>query len=600
MKWNGKVGLFLLCFLILSASCSFARASDEHPLSSEPPLTNETVILNNDRGQLPLGGLGDRTIALILPSDSGLEVIGDQLERYAKIQRVYTSTGGLANARLDEAIKYYNTLIFVISESMVAEESERLLEFLGVQSLGKEVIVMLTGPGTMLRHFDKVDLPIVWTAGQHTTALRHAAMSVFGGLDCNGRLQANYSPRYRKGAGAITRQVRLSYDGAAHSSVNEGMLRGAIDRIMDEAMQAGATPGAVIMVVQDGNVILENAYGYHTYARQRATQVSDIFDLASITKIAATTPLVMRLVEQGSLDLNQTVGHYLWQATKTDKSDLKLRHVLLHEAGLIPYIPFHRMLRTDNVRTDSSATHGVKIASGKFLRSGYYERVMWPAMLASKLRSPGTYAYSDVGMYIMKEIVEHQTATSIDELVQEQFYRPLGMYTTGFNPWICFDPERIVPTEDDRIFRNSLLRGYVHDQGAAMAGGVAGHAGLFSTANDLAIFGQMLLNRGQYGGERYFDPETVDLFTSRQSTVSRRGLGFDRRAVSPAGHYPSKMASEATYGHTGYTGTALWVDPEKRLVFIFLSNRVHPRVSSKLSELAIRRRILDMVYVAIH
>jgi CubicO group peptidase (beta-lactamase class C family) len=199
-------------------------------------------------------------------------------------------------------------------------------------------------------------------------------------------------------------------------------------------------------------------------------------------------------------------------------------------------------------------------------------------------------------MYTMKEIIEHQAGEPLDQYVSEQFYAPLGMRTAGFNPLKRFDKQQIVPTERDTYFRKTLLQGYVHDSGAAMAGGVAGHAGLFSTANDLAILNQMLLNGGTYGGVEYFKPQTVQFFTAKQSDVSRRGLGFDR---SNGYGYPSRYASPDTYGHTGYTGTCVWTDPENNLIYIFLSNRVYPSASNKLNSLRVRPRIQDAIYEAI-
>jgi len=195
--------------------------------------------------------------------------------------------------------------------------------------------------------------------------------------------------------------------------------------------------------------------------------------------------------------------------------------------------------------------------------------------------------------------VETISQTPLAFTVQKNFYQPLGMTTTGFNPRYRFSKSQIVPTENDTQFRKTLLLGYVHDQGAAMAGGVAGHAGLFSNATDLATLYQMLLNRGTYGGKRYFKPSTVDLFTAKQSNISRRGLGFDRWDPDQSKGYPSKSASSQSFGHTGYTGTCVWVDPKHNLVYILLSNRVHPQVSDKLSKLNIRPRIQDIIYQAI-
>jgi CubicO group peptidase (beta-lactamase class C family) len=224
---------------------------------------------------------------------------------------------------------------------------------------------------------------------------------------------------------------------------------------------------------------------------------------------------------------------------------------------------------------------------------------MWPQMLNSRLVSRGKYVYSDLSMYFMKEVLEGITHDHLDQYVLSQFYTPLGMQTAGYDPLKRFDKSRIVPTEDDNYFRHTLVHGYVHDQGAAMAGGVAGHAGLFASTNDLAILFQMILNKGIYGGARYFKPETIEQFTSRQSDVSRRGLGFDRWDPEVSKHYPSELASPQTFGHTGYTGTCIWVDPQYNLIYIFLSNRVYPKVTSKLSSLSIRPRIQDTIYEAI-
>lgn len=219
-------------------------------------------------------------------------------------------------------------------------------------------------------------------------------------------------------------------------------------------------------------------------------------------------------------------------------------------------------------------------------------------MLNTKLQIRGKYEYSDLSMYFMKEVIEQLAAEPLDKYVLDEFYKPLGMQTAGFTPRNRFDRRRIVPTEQDTYFRKTLLEGYVHDQGASMAGGVAGHAGLFASANDLAILCQMFLNCGTYGGTEYFKPETVQLFTKRQSSRSRRALGFDGWDPETK-KYPSMLASPQTYGHTGYTGTCVWIDPAKNLVYIFLSNRVHPRVTDKLSALRIRPRIQDVIYEAI-
>jgi CubicO group peptidase (beta-lactamase class C family) len=220
-------------------------------------------------------------------------------------------------------------------------------------------------------------------------------------------------------------------------------------------------------------------------------------------------------------------------------------------------------------------------------------------MLTSPIRTRGKYVYSDLSMYVMKDIVERLSGVPLNQYVVDNFYKPLGMQTAGFLPRNRFTREQIIPTEQDTYFRKTLLEGYVHDQGAALVGGISGHAGLFSSANDLAIIYQMLLNKGTYGGTQYFKSATVDMFTQKQSPISRRGLGFDRFDPDLSKKYPSELASSQTYGHTGYTGTCVWVDPSRGLVYVFLSNRVNPSVSEKLGNMKIRGRIQDTINKAI-
>jgi len=368
---------------------------------------------------------------------------------------------------------------------------------------------------------------------------------------------------------------------------------------MSEAILQRATPGGVVLAAKDGKVIFNKAYGNYNYNDPQADRVESIFDLASITKVAAATMAVMRLYEQEKLKLDTNVGAYISEARSTNKNNIQVRDLMLHQAGLVSYIPFYQDLQPSDYSRDSSELYNVKVADNYYLRKSYYETVMWPRMLHSRLGSPGRYVYSDLSMYFMKEIIERQAVQDLASYVQEQFYDPLGMHTAGFNPRFRFSRGSIVPTEKDNYFRKTLVQGFVHDQGAAMAGGAAGHAGLFSTANDLAILFQMLLNGGTYGGRQYFKPETVELFTSRQSDISRRSLGFDRWDPEKSKKYPSEFASPRTYGHTGFTGTCIWADPEYNIIYVFLSNRVISGGSNKLARMDIRSRIQDAVYKAI-
>lgn len=309
----------------------------------------------------------------------------------------------------------------------------------------------------------------------------------------------------------------------------------------------------------------------------------------------------MRLCETGKIDLEAPVSDYISEIKNMDdKKNIRIRELLLHQAGFVPFLPFYEKLQPGDCSKDSSEQYPVKVADGYYLRANYFKEVMWPQMLRSKIESRGKCVYSDLSMYFMKEVIEQVSAERLDEYVRKSFYIPLGMRTAGFLPRQRFARDRIVPTtENDTWFRKMLLQGYVHDPGAAMAGGVSGHAGLFAGSNDLAILFQMILNKGSYGGVRYFKPETVDRFTSRQSTVSRRGLGFDRWDPDISKGYPSKLASSEVFGHTGYTGTCVWIDPKYDLIYIFLSNRVYPENGDALLRLNIRSRIQDIIYAAI-
>lgn len=571
--------IFYLRLLVCATSFFLAIGSQAQYRQT---IANETVLLRNVNNLLPFKRLDQHKIAIVTSMPEKYKAFIEVAQRYAEV-RSYDFN------RYDENTKYCNTII-------VAGTSQDLrsdLLLMVKQSLinKKQVVLVRFDDGGNRQPWNNRVLGEgaveVAVPSMQTQAQVNAAMSLFGGLAIT------------QGSNK-TEQTRIQYAGGANFGLDVSRMEKKIDAIAAEAIRERAAPGMVVMAIKSGQVIFEKAYGHHTYAGNVPTRVSDIFDLASVSKIAGTTPVVMHLQETGVIHLDSTMGRYLWQAKETNKKDIPLRSVLLHEAGFTPYIPFYRYLKKGDLQRQPDVDHQVKVADSAYLRNNYYRDVMWPEMLASPVKPVGNYVYSDISMYVMKEIAEHETAEPMEEYVQKLLYRPIGMKTAGYNPRTRFPRERIVPTEHDTSFRKVLLQGYVHDQGAAMAGGVAGHAGLFATANDLAIFGQLLLNRGEYGGVRYFKPETVDLFTSKQSRSSRRGLGFDRADPDPKKEYPSKLANEAVYGHTGYTGTCIWVDPKHQLIYIFLSNRVHPQVTTKLLDLNIRSRIQDAIYETIN
>ena len=589
-----------LIFLITvsTVACSQDHQKSEKWITNFQNIEKSTVVLNNDKQLIPFLNLEEKKIASIDLGFSHSITFDSLANKFSKVDHFNANTY-LAQNNLKELIddlKFYNNLIFCLSD--VSVFNAEVMTFIKEMEQKKQVVIALFGDARSLTKLDEVNAPIIWCPQHNDDGANFTAQLIFGGTNTSAKLTSNYSDKYQSGMGNSIEKIRLKYTVPEEVGINTHALK-AIDEVANEAIREKATPGMVVLVAKDGKVIFNKAYGYHTYENQVADKVNDIFDLASITKTSATTLEVMRLHEQGKLNLDTTINTYLARTRNTDKQKIKVKEVMLHQAGFIPFIPFYNYIKPTDYSRDSTESFNLKVADSFYMKKEYYKNIMWKRMLETPLRTRGNYVYSDLSMYYMQEMVENITQTPLELAVQRNFYQPLGMTTTGFNPRYRFSKSQIVPTENDIFFRKTLLWGYVHDQGAAMAGGVAGHAGLFSNATDLAILYQMLLNRGTYGGKRYFKASTVDLFTAKQSDLSRRGLGFDRWDPDLSKGYPSKLASSQTFGHTGYTGTCVWVDPKHNLVYILLSNRVHPQVSDKLSKLNVRARIQDIIYQAI-
>lgn len=384
-----------------------------------------------------------------------------------------------------------------------------------------------------------------------------------------------------------------------------------VDSIIADGISQNAFPGCVVLAAHKGEIIYHKAFGNYGYDESSPKMNREsIFDLASVTKISATTVSVMKLYEQGKIKLDKKLKDYLPWVKNTNKEDLKISDILLHQAGLVPFIAFFKEtidtntgIPNPNIYSESSRRgYGVRVAEKIYIRDDW-NSAMIDRILKSPLGPKNKYVYSDNDFIFLGKIVEEITGMSLDEYAKKTFYDKIGMTTTGFKPRERFPVERIVPTETEGHFRRQTIHGDVHDEGAAMFGGIAGHAGLFSNAYDLSLLYQMLLNGGEINGERYLKPETIKLFTSYGSEISRRGLGFDKPEKDNATRnepYPSALASPETYGHTGFTGTCVWVDPEYDLVYIFLSNRVHPsRSNNKLGQMLIRGKVQDAFYKAL-
>jgi beta-glucosidase-like glycosyl hydrolase/CubicO group peptidase (beta-lactamase class C family) len=381
-----------------------------------------------------------------------------------------------------------------------------------------------------------------------------------------------------------------------------------IDSIAFDAIDKKAAPGCVVLVLKDGKIAFQKAYGNTNYVTKEPVTIESVFDMASVTKICATTISVMKLYDEGKLDLKKTLGDYLPFVRGTNKEHLPISKILLHQAGLVSYIPFYKEtidssgkplpgIYADN-KKDSFT---VRVADHFYMSSNWLDTIQ-QRILKSPVGPADKYVYSDNDFIFLGKIVEELSGMSLDAYAKSSFYTPMSLASIGFKPLQKHPIGRIVPTEDENKFRQQLLRGDVHDPGAAMLGGIAGHAGLFSNAYDIAAIMQMLMNGGTYNGRRYLQKETVELFTRYQSNISRRGYGFDKPEKdndSRKEPYPTLSASPKTFGHTGFTGTCTWADPENNLVYVFLSNRVNPSGSDVLLKMNVRPKIHETIYQAI-
>lgn len=387
------------------------------------------------------------------------------------------------------------------------------------------------------------------------------------------------------------------------------ILNREITRIMTQAIDSMAFPGGQILLAKDGIVFYRGAFGHHTYDSLRPVQDTDIYDLASVTKVTAATLALMKLYEDGLFDIDQTFGYYFPKIAGGEKAGLGIREIMAHQAGLKAWIPYwsesqrkNGKWRWNTVKTDSSKRFPTRLEGTKFfLHRDFKEKKIYKMIRKTEVSDEKKYLYSGLFFYLVPELVERLSGVPFDQYLNNNFYQPLEAETLGFNPTERFPLDRIVPTENDTFFRQVQLHGVVHDEGAAMMLGVSGNAGLFSNSMDLAKVYQMLLNEGKYGTAQYLKPETVREFTSVQfpENDNRRGLGFDKPLLeyNAALSSVAKDASPESYGHTGYTGTLVWADPANDLLFIFLSNRVFPtRNNSKIYNLNVRPNIHNLVY----
>lgn len=564
----------------------------------------ETVtVVQNEMNTLPIVSLEDKSFACLMAGDSlRADIFYRNVKKYARASRFFV------NGNDNEADLSAQDVVLVALFPNISEKT--LQNVMGIlQEVAPPQQVVIADFGCKIFQPYAHRFPVVITGyTDEKDIVGMVPQVIFGGLPGEGILPAEYGD-VPSGTGIKTRDLdRLAYSFPEDAGI-DGRTLEKISHIANEAIASGSTPGCYVLVAKEGKVIFDRAFGHLTYDQQLPVTDETIYDLASLTKVSATLQAVMFMQERGIIDICKKLSVYLPELKGTNKKDMTITDALTHQAGLVPFVPLWPLtlegpaLMPIYYSSRQNIQYPLQISRNLFgspiLKDSVWSWITYSEMLDKQPRTPYTYRYSDLGFMMFKQLAERALNQPLEDFLQQNFYEPLGAYSLGYNPLDRFPPEMIAPTELDTLFRRGLVLGTVHDERAAMLGGVSGHAGLFGTANDLSKLGQMLLQEGSYGGLQYYKPETVRLFTAKQYSTSRRGLGWDKPVVGEWNSPTSRFASPATFGHTGFTGTCLWVDPEFDLIYIFLSNRVFPDRSDKLIQTNIRSRIQDVIYEAI-
>ncbi len=575
------------------------------------------TTLINKNNLLPLQLKKNESIASLVINDSTNNLFQQTLQQYARVD-CYSMDNDANDFVVDTLFnllkKYDHVIVSIHNLSTNAGRNFNIHTgmFNMVQKLSqiKESICCVFGNSYVLGKFTRLGDYDALTISYEDTYLPQylTAQSLFGVIQTQGHLPVSPSTDFKQGRGeqvAIINRLKFTLPeevNANHAALNK------IDSIVQQAIKDTIFPGCQVLAAKDGKVFYNHSFGFHTYQDSVPVKNTDLYDIASVSKIAGTALATMLLYDKHKIDLHAKISKYLPELKKSNKKDIVLIDMLAHQAGLKAWIPFFKNTVVNGIVNDSlyhkikDSLYTLQVADSLWLRCDYADTI-WKTIIQSPLENPGKYVYSDLGMIIMQHIIEKITGTKLDEYVEENFYKPLGLSRTLYHPLSKFDKASIIPTENDTVFRHQLVHGYVHDPAAAMLGGVAGNAGVFSNAQGLAVIMQMLLNGGEYGGKRLLKKETVDLFTSTAipNTENRRGIIFDKPEPDASKNGPTaKDASSKTFGHTGFTGTCAWVDPQNNLLYIFLSNRVYPSAeNNKLAKANIRTNIMQVFYDAL-
>ncbi|MFK8103596.1 MAG: serine hydrolase [Saprospiraceae bacterium] len=580
--------------------------ANHFPLEIRQLYEASLTVLNNASGTIPFVKVKKRKFECLQFSQKEFKTFKYYFGKYADYRSSLYRKSTTWSPKTKKARKTNRTLIVTLDQiESASQEHEGLVEKINQQAAFRPVVVVNFGNPLQLPLLDtSVVLVQLYERNKITESL--AAQVLFGGVAARGRLPLSLSERLPFGAGSETQQTRLKYTIPEEVGIAAYKLVG-IDAIVRNAIFAGAIPGCQVLVIKNNKAIYHKVFGAHSYDRKQAVAEDDLYDVASLTKVAATTLAAMKLYEQKEFKMKDRLKKHLDCGPKSKLRNISLRKIFTHQSRLqanMPIAPF--ILYKDSTDAvcnkyfcnEKKGAYQIKVAENFYLQEQWLD-TMWAEIFDLKLRRSKRFRYSDVNFNLIQRMLEQKTKMGLERYLARNFYDDLGLRHCLYNPLEKISARRIVPTTQDTVWRHQLLRGYVHDESAALLGGIGGNAGLFANANDLGVIFQMLLNGGTYGGEKYLEPATIDYFVSAKHG-NHRGLGFNRKQKKGTSGC-SKKASNETFGHTGFTGTCIWADPKHDLIFVFLSNRIHPSVRNKLLyKNKIRERVQSVVYTALN
>ena len=575
-----------------------------------------TVLKNQDQ-VIPVQDLGNTRIACLAVDQAGMTGLLDMAGLYTRTDNYIWSPESKQSKELSEQLAGYDLLILGLSPEQVHEES---LAFLSSLKLKTKLIVVCFGDPAqpeLSRSIASIEATLnpeglILSYEQNPMTEGLSAQLIFGGIGGSGRLPLSIGDQYPVAFGITTPGgLRLQYGYPENAGLFSRQLNQSIDSIVKSGLDAGAYPGCQVIVARKGTVVFHKAYGYHSYDKRIEVRKNDLYDLASVTKVSGPLSGLMLLEASGKFSYRDHLGDYCAAMKGSDKADLALKDVLAHRAGLYPWIPYHEKTLKKNgqykkrfIRPDPGGKYSLQVADRLYLSDRFRQKI-FKVIRKSELGEQ-KYLYSGLSFFLFPTIIEELSGQPYETFLAEQIYHRLGAWELLYHPRSKFPASRIVPTEYDSLFRKQLVHGYVHDEGAALMGAHAGNAGLFASSNDLLKLIEMYRRMGSYGGEQIIPTEVLREYSSYQfpELKIRRGLGFDKPLLNKldgtSEDYPCPGAPPSSFGHSGFTGTFVWADPENEISYVFLCNRVHPtRTNQLLYEMNIRTNILQSVYDSI-